>query len=180
METLYDASNDNNKVHLYKDVYIMPDDKFSFFTLPCLMALICVIMGGLLNNTISNALLLFITISIPLLFSLLILIYNMGQKLVDNDKITPKDFHARLSQLKQIKSNISFTILVSFGLLILLVLWSSLAEGSYLSNWIIIPYGGIIYKIIISLIIYVLVGVTLITLLMVLKRFYILIDDSLK
>lgn len=180
IETLYNNSNPSNKVRLYKNIYISPEDKFTFFILPFIISLLLVIIGGFLNNTVSNALLIAMTILIPMLFSLLILIYNIGQKLRSDAEISPKQYHNRLKLLREIKSNISFTILISFTSLILLILWSSLAEGSYLSNWLIIPYGGTIYKIIMTLINYYVIGVVILTLLLVLKRFNRLLNDSLE
>jgi len=179
LKTLYDNSDEKNKVSFFKGINIMPEDRNTFFILPFIFSFVLILIGAFLNNNVSNALLIAMSILIPVLISLLMLIYNIGRDL-RNDDISPRLYSHNLKLLNQIKANISFTILMSIISLIFLILWSALSDGSYLSNIFIVPYGEVVYNGFMSLVIYWVIGINFLTLIMVLQRFYKLLSDSLE
>lgn len=177
LKTLYDAKNKTNRIHLYKDIYIMPDDLFTFFILPLIISLILVFLGGLLNIDISNALLTAMTILTPFLLSLLILVYDMSQKLgriKDN-----RSYFRRLKLLKEMKANISFSILMTLLSVIPLILYSLFGKGVKIFGMFLFPYEiGLFFVGVGSFFTYFLIGVSIMTLLMILYRLNRMIDES--
>lgn len=160
--------NRENK-KLYKD------DVFLLFVLPLLIGIFLVGINFLIEEKMASNLLTILSISVPLLFSLLVLIYDMGQNIQSKEHLLNKT--EKLSVTDSTSDNVSFMIFWSIVIVIVL--------GVYL----LIGYTFDIYtkenfhsfKLLIqmfSLIIYWLLGVFILTFLMVLKRTQILISSS--
>lgn len=158
-DTLYD--NRNEKISL--------GDIIFFFILPLIVSFILVLFKKELGSS-ADSLLVSLSIFTPLLLSLLVLIYEMGQKASDkfHNETFYGDYYDHINKLKEITANISFSILLSIISIIVLVLYSlNLSTDIY---YISVLNGAIYYF----------VGVFCLTLLMILKRTHKLISDSLE
>lgn len=157
--TLYD--NRDEKISIWDIVF--------FFILPLIGSFILVLFEKELGTS-SDSLLVSLSIFTPLLLSLLVLIYEMGQKASDkfHSGTFYGDYHDQINKLKEITANISFSILLSIISIIVLVIYSlDLSKD-------------ICYISVLNGLIYYFVGVFCLTLLMILKRTHKLISDSLE
>lgn len=161
-------------LHDGRDGNLSLGDIVFFFGLPLAIAVIFIIFNIKLNTNAMNSLLVSLSIFTPLLLSLLVLIYDMGQKAVDKfyKQSFIGNFERHMSKLKQINANISFSILISITAIIFLIILSlnQWDDTIWIYNSLILILNGFIYFCL---------GVFSLTLLMILKRTHKLIFESL-
>lgn len=143
------------------------EDFFVFFGIPLISSLILIYFGWILDVELCKVFLTILAISVPLLLNLLILMFDIRQNVENNEKNNYKMKMLKLKYIRETSSNISFTVLVS----ILVIGLSTLFVFGKIFNEIII--------ILISFIIYLLLGIIILTILMILKRAYILINPEI-
>ena len=140
---------------------ILFDDILIFFLLPILLSLLLLIFGQYLNDNLITIFVTSLSIFAALLFNLLLLIFDIVNKEDHkNDKSTLK-----IRYLKEIYSNISYSILISIIAIIALLVAYIDIPLTYL-NFVL---GFISYTLIIQF---------LLTLFMVLKRVHILLSKE--
>lgn len=141
-------------------------DMFVFFGLPALFsALILYVFKTPVDRAISNILITSLSIFSALLLNLLMLIYDLVRK--EEEETGPDDNSPAARLLREIFSNISYSILVSvFCVAILLIAYLEIKPVIFLQ--------------IFSLVVYFLVLQFLLTMFMVLKRVHILLSLKIK
>ena len=136
-------------------------DFFTFFLFPFLTSFLLIfILNGRLNENSINSISISLSIFIPILFSFLIGIFNLNKDDVASNR--------HYEVLKQIKVNISFVILIS--LLILLIIWVK-----YLNIEIFTLNKGLFSFIVLSLLI-----ILFLSFIMILKRLIFILDGKLE
>ncbi|AIS31116.1 hypothetical protein MB9_2103 [Methanobacterium formicicum] len=159
IDTLYDNRDDK----------ISKWDILFFFIFPLILAVGLIYFNKELKSS-ADSLLVSLSIFTPLLLSLLVLIYDMGQKAVDKEQKSQfyGNYDSYMVKLREITANISFSILISIIVIVFLVVYSlNLGDNWYWKSFL----NGAIYYF---------VSVFCLTLLMILKRTHKLISDSLK
>lgn len=152
-----------------------------FFIIPLIISAILVRSNILIDNNIITVLATAISIFAGFLFNLLLIILDMNKK---QDGV--KRLKHRIPFLKQIYKNISFNILVSISAVTMLILLSLFscksANQTILESDIIIPiliqFGQLLS--LLTFIAYYLIFLFLLTLLMILKRIYILVGKEIE
>lgn len=147
---------------------ISKGDYFIFFIVPGIISLFLVYRSCSLNPGITNMLLTAMSISVPLMLNLLVLMYDISQNTI-NQKVTGiivKKYNTKLKYLEETCDNISFSVLIALASVIVLGFYS-------LNLW---DYHY--YLIGLTLVVYYLLGVFILTILMILKRTQILISAS--
>ena len=164
-----DTIRDKKTNKLYKD------DVFLLFVLPLLIGIFFVGINFLIEEKMASNLLTILSISVPLLFSLLVLIYDMGQNIQSKEHLLNKT--DKLSVTDSTSDNVSFMIF--WSIVIVIVLGVYLLIGYTFDIFTNENFHNFQLLIqIFSLIIYWLLGVFILTFLMVLKRTQILISSS--
>jgi hypothetical protein len=152
-----------NKLH-YPDIVL-------FIFLPLIISVLLVYLDFPLNDGMVNALITSFSIFAALLFNLLLLVYGLTEK--ENGK--PNVSNDKLSILREIYINVSFCILVSVITTIIL-----LAYFLRTKNCLLFKIDVCYFRWIQSLIAYYLSFQFLLTLLMILKRIYKLLEKDFK
>jgi len=135
-------------------------DLFTFFIFPLILSLFSIfILHGKLNESSINSISISLSIFIPILFSFLISILSLNKEDLNSNR--------HYETLKQLKSNISFGILIS--LILLLIIWFK-----YLNIQIFSLNLGIFSFITVFLLI-----ILFLNFIMVLKRLIFIIDGKL-
>jgi hypothetical protein len=148
-------------------------DVFLLFILPLIFGVFLIYFNYLIEKEMSNNLLTILAISTPLLFSALMLLFDMALNVIDKEKLLNKE--VKLHVINDTLDNISFLIFLSlitlFVLGIYLLIWSNLhITSENISNYIYLIQFF-------SFIIYSLVGMFLLNFLMILKKSHILIGS---
>lgn len=147
---------------------LMPADIFLFFILPLIIAVLIIwVLKFPVNESSANALITSLSVFSALLFNLLLLIYDIIRK--EDEKTCRRSRRQAVMRefLRQIYSNISFCIFVAV-LCVIILLFAYFDTQSAL------------YYQILSLLVYYLVGVFLLTLLMVLRRVHVLLKKEIE
>ena len=147
----------------FHTLYIKKYDKINYdywaigylFIIPFIIAVILLLFNIKINENLGNALLTSLSILSPLMFGFFPFIYN----LLDNNGISKKG----RTLIKEFKSNVLFTMLLSFLSLGLLLIWVILKN-----NWAL------------SFIIFFVVLVLITHILMIIQRFNFLINEFIK
>lgn len=144
-------------------------DIFFFFILPLLVSLILVLYFNFyLGKDTANTMIVALSIVTPLLFNLVLMIYQMTQKEIDKYHKAPYvgDFKLTMRRLEEMNNNVSFSILITLTTILFLLIYTlTFADNITL------------YKTVLNIIMLYLTGLTLLTLLMVLNRIYFLISN---
>jgi len=144
-------------------------DIFFFLGLPLIVSLILVLYFNFyLDQNTANTLIVCLAIFTPLLFNLVLMVYEMIQKELDKHE-SPHyvgDFKLTMRRLREMNSNVAFCILTSLTTIILLLIYTL----SFSKD--VTPY-----KIILNIAMFYLAGITLLTLLMILNRINFLITN---
>lgn len=150
-------------------------DVFLLFVLPLLISVFLVYINLLIKEEMATNLLTILAISVPLLFSLLVLTYDMNQNFQSKKHLLNKK--DKLSVTNSTSDNVSFMIFWSIILVIILGIY--LLIGYTFDIYSMKNYQIYLFWIqTFSLIIYWFIGVFVLTFLMVLKRTQILISSS--
>ena len=147
-------------------------DYFLFFGIPTIISLIIILFDNNISNEFSSLLITVHSIFSALLLNLLLTVYEMAQK--KEDPANNRKCTIRVSLIKQVYANIAFDIFISLLSIISILLWKFLFNLGMGSNII----SDIFYYISFPILFlsYFLTGVFILTLLMVLKRTYALLD----
>lgn len=159
LKTFYDNSNGRRSNW----------DLFFFFVLPLIISLILVLYFNFyLDQTTTNSLIVCLSIFTPLLFNLVLMVYEMIQKELDKHESPHYVGHFKLTmrRLKEMNSNVAFCILASLTTIIVLLIYT-----------LSFPKDITSYKIVINVVMFYLAGLTLLTLLMILNRINFLITN---
>ncbi len=140
-------------------------DFLTFYGLPALVGASLIWFGVLFGKTISSALTTAFSVFAALLFNLLILIYDIVSKSNGNKNV----FSLKSKFLRQIYSNISYSVLVSVSIIVFLLLY-----------YLVFSLGYQRLSYVAAFLVYTLAGNFILTLLMVLKRVHILLSDELE
>lgn len=150
-------------------------DVFLLFGIPLLIGIFFIGINFLIEEKMASTLLTILSISVPLLFSLLVLIYDMGQNIQSKQHLLNKE--DKLIVTSSTSDNVSF--MVFWSIIIVIVLGIYLLIGYTFDIFTTENFHNFQLVIqIFSLIIYWLLGVFILTSLMVLKRTQILISSS--
>jgi len=146
-------------------------DYFIFFGLPFFLAIFFVYKNYILNSNVVSTLVNFGAIFSALLISVLIMVYDQYQKLchaqIENeDMASIKDIERRKIIIQQMYHNISYCILLSIILVVCALLYQALEPSYSLSRYVLMPLNVFV------------TGNLLLTILMVLKRTYLLITTT--
>lgn len=153
---------------------ISKGDVFLFFILPAMIALVLLSINFNLNNDTISLLVTSLSIFAALLFSLLLLIYDIWWKTNGCGTVENRDL--RIKYLNQIYKNISFEILISVANVIVLILLSVVVTNDIEGfHW-----HSLNLIIIVEFLSYYLFGIFILTLLMILKRVHALISTDMK
>lgn len=150
-------------------------DNFVFFILPLIVALIMVEspFSFILKGVLIDNLILAMSISIPLLISLLALLYNIGLNIMNNKSETDKQ--GKIKLVEEVSQSIVFTVFISIITIVLLgviLLVHNLPSHEVNINSI------VIFNNISSLISFYFIGIIILSTMMVLKRTYMLADST--
>lgn len=160
---------DENNGKLYKDDFLL------LFVVPLLIGVFLVLFNLLIREQMASNLLTILSISVPLLFSLLVLVYDMGENIQSKAKVVNKK--DKLDVTDSTSDNVSFMIFWSIILVIVLGLY--LLIGYSFEIFTIANFNRFQLLIqVFSCVIYWFLGVFVLTLLMVLKRTQILISSN--
>lgn len=143
-------------------------DIFRFFVLPAVLTFLLVFfINPIITQDLLGIIASVFAIFTALLLSLLLLLYNISQEITKNKNTVAYKL------LIETKSNISFLILISIFSLFTILLLSVITYG-------ILP-GDIksVIELILSAVSYYLMGIFILTILMVLKRVYALLNEIL-
>lgn len=136
-------------------------DIFTFFGIPFIISVILVFLSkGSLESSITDSILISLSIFTPILFSLLVAIYSINRERLKKKKV--------YKVIKEFKANVSFTIIISLITIFFTVIYSMNIWGDYY------------YLSVLSFIIIFLVGIIGLTLLQILKRWNYLLDETLR
>ena len=150
---------------------VVHSDYFIFFCLPSAIAIFFVYKNYILNSNVVSTLVNFGAIFSALLISVLIMFYDQYQKLchaqIENeDMASIKDIERRKIIIQQMYHNISYCILLSIILVVCALLYQALEPSYSLSRYVLMPLNVFV------------TGNLLLTILMVLKRTYLLITTT--
>lgn len=170
LATLYDASSTEMDKHKNRG-----KDYLFFFGVPALISILLIILYPTISTTLGNIITTVFTIFISLLLSLLVLLYSM---FTSNLQSHPK-YTIIIKTLKQTVANVSFLIFISilslFVMILCTIITPDVAVGGVLLNQVMC---GI--SLFLTLIMYYLLCLSGLTILMVLKRMYLLISSSIE
>ena len=138
-----------------------------FFGLPLLVILFLFYNNKFLTLALCGSLIDVFSISIPLLLSLLVFVYDMIKKVESDNELTGKTKTFKLCIIKETSDNISFSVLISIIQLVLIVLL------------VIFDFKGI-YLLIFSGLIFYFSCWLILTMLIILKRIHFLISSELQ
>jgi len=158
IQTLRDYSSDK----------VSKKDIFTFFILPAIVAITLALKGYITNNGIGIVITVF-SIFAGLLFNLLILIMDIGRRVRKQGKeenVDAKKQKLTESLISETYSNVAFSILISLTVICITLIF-------------IIGLSNVILKFIISTTLYWLIIVFIMTLFMILKRVFRLLDNEL-
>ena len=142
-------------------------DLSTFFLIPLIFAIIIILLfGGKLDSEASNSILNALSIFTPIMFTLLVSIYNINRKRLVKMKV--------YMIIKEFKNNVSFIIVLSLICIFIIIVSSLKLSIPFVNGF------GWLYNLIYSLIIIYLLGIIGLTLLQVLKRWNSLLDAMLK
>jgi len=136
---------------------------------PLILSILLTCFDILIVKEIANTLLTILSISVPLLFSLLVLLYDINQNILDKNAMKDK-----IEVNKQTFHNVSFLIFLSLVIVLIISIYILIEQkfGIY-------PMKNYIWLMkFFSIIIYYCLGVFLLTFFMILKRTHILIDSG--
>lgn len=136
-------------------------DYFLFFGAPIATAFALVFFKGVFGKTVGGILITSFSVFAALLFNLLLLVYDLVKK--------PSSSDLQRRFLKQIYSNISYSILVAISLIVLLLLYFVALSFPYMKP-----------RIAIAFLVYSLSANFILTILMVLKRVHVLFSEEFK
>lgn len=180
---------------------ISKKDVFTFFIIPFIIALILIILNKNLEKDPNIALLTSLSIVTPLMLSLLILIYEMGQKIVDkkydykkNKSTDPEvigenqnkiqNLNNDLKHIHEVRANISFTILISMLTIFLLIINTLFIDIKWLIFLSVYNFSinidCYLLLYLLSFLIFYFLGILALTILMVLKRINFLFETRLR
>lgn len=144
-------------------------DYFTFFVLPAFVAITLAIKGTITDNG-TGILLTVFSIFAGLLFNLLILIMDIGRRVKkqgEEKSVDAKKQRITETLISETYSNVAFSILISLTVICITLIF-------------IVGLSNMIFKFLVSLIIYWLVIVFIMTLFMILKRVFRLLDNEIK
>jgi hypothetical protein len=136
-------------------------DYFLFYGVPIIAAVLLVFFKGVFGKTVGGILITSFSVFAALLFNLLLLVYDLVKK--------PEASNLKRRYLRQIYSNISYSILAAIGLIVLLLLYFVALSFPYMKP-----------RIVIAFLVYVLAANFILTILMVLKRVHVLFSEEFK
>ncbi|MDU4299948.1 MAG: hypothetical protein E7I45_03100 [Eikenella corrodens] len=150
---------------------VVHSDYFIFFGLPSAIAIFFAYKSYVLNSNVVSTLINFGAIFSALLISVLIMVYDQYQKLchsrITNEDIASiNDIERRKTIIQQMYHNISYCILLSIILVVCALLYQAVEPSYSLSRYVLMPLNVFI------------TGNLLLTILMVLKRTYLLITTT--
>lgn len=151
------------------------DDIFLLFGIPIIIGIFFIGNNLLIEEKMASSLLTILSISVPLLFSLLVLIYDMGQNIQSKEHLLNKE--DKLSVANSTSDNVSFMVFLSIIIVIILGVYLLIGYTFDIFTEVNFHNFQLLLQVF-SLIIYWLLGVFILTLLMVLKRTQILISSS--
>lgn len=163
----FDNQNNENfhEKNIKIDYYWL--DFIIFLPIPILISIILVFGFNIIFDiTIYNSLLTIFSISIPLLLTLLVFMYDMVINIKENQLLSPENKMLKLCLIKEVSSNISFSILCSIVTLILI------------GAAILIDFGNI-FSSVGSCTIFIFLFWSILTVFMVVKRTYLLIFSEI-
>jgi len=145
-------------------------DIFLFFIFPLIISLFLVLVNVLLNDSMANALITSFSVFAALLFNLLLLIYDISGKSSD-DTVDQRKQESRKEVLRQLYINISFSIFISVVAVVFLIIYFLKIKKCVLIGFNICSLPPFL-----SLAVYYISALFILTLLMILKRIYILLS----
>ncbi len=178
-DTLYDYAKFKKE-----NVKVIPfSDKLTFFYLPLFFSVFLVLLLELhINSEYLNVIITSLSIFVGLLFSLLTLVFDLLRKektlVVTND--ATEDIKNKYQLLKELFINISFAI--SLSILTILITLSTQLKSDIISRWFLnFKYYDLInklYFILTNIAAIFFITVFAMTLLMILKRFFIIFENE--
>jgi len=132
-------------------------DFFVFYGIPLIVAIVCIRYFKEISSSLTNILITTFSIFVGLLLNLLVIIYDLVKKSIEKNNELKRRF------LREIFSNVSYSILIS--LLLVCCLLISLIDIDYL-------------QLTLSFVSYFLIGNFFLTILMILKRIHILLSKE--
>ncbi|MBZ9569990.1 hypothetical protein KQY27_00255 [Methanobrevibacter sp. TMH8] len=147
-------------------------DIFLLFILPLIISVILIDFNILIEKEMSETLLTILAISTPLLFSALILLFDMALNILDK-KLIDKD--VKLHVINDTLDNISFIIFLSVIIIIILGVYLLLWNNLHINSDNIGDYKFLIQ--VFTFFTYSLIGMFLLNFLMILKKSHILIGS---
>lgn len=144
-------------------------DIFFFFILPIIISgLLVLYFNFYLDQTTANAMIVCLSIFTPLLFNLVLMVYEMIQKEIDKYE-SPNyvgNFNLTMRRLEEMNSNVAFCILISLTTILMLLIYTLTFNKDVT-----------LYKTVLNIVMFYLAGITLLTLLMILNRVNFLITN---
>ncbi len=164
------TNNKNNRIY-FPDIVL-------FFVLPAIIAALMFYSGVALNDSLVNALITSFSIFSALLFNLLLLVYDIAGKIAeprptDDDELQIKQRIQRRELLREIYVNVSFEILISTFIVVILLTYFLKP-----SNCNLIGVNVCNFQWLLASTTYYLSILFLLTLFMILKRIYILLAKA--
>lgn len=149
-------------------------DNFVFFIFPFIIAVVIVEspFSFILRGNMIDSLILIMSISIPFLISILALMYTIGHHIVNS---SGSDKKPRLKLVEEASHAIVFAVFSSF--LIVLILGFMLMIDNLPTNELSMLNINL-YNNISSLIVFYLLGITILTTIIILKRTYMLVSST--
>lgn len=162
------------------DTKVSKTDYFTFFAIPIIFSVVFYISGFKLTTEITSLLVNFGAIFTALLLSVLVLVYDQGEKLKDKnqEEVTTAILGAKEILLEQLCFNICYSIVVSVALVFLCLIETVITGSMTPTSW-----SGIFSSLDLSVILFtpLIVFLTLnlmLTILMVVKRMHTLLTTK--
>lgn len=149
----------------FRNNQISKKDIITFFIFPLIISIYLIKLDIVIEHDMITVLITAFSLLGGLLFNLLILLYNMLNSTYKDNTQTKEN--SKMILLKEIYINVSFAILLSILLIILVIALGLMPK----QNILFMPFNFIVYY---------LLGVFTLTLLMILKRMYILLEKEFK